>query len=58
MLLGVLIQLIAPHHSILSGKWFKIIFCAADVLSLVIQAVGGGMAASSKKAKGVETGGR
>lgn len=58
MLLGVLIQRIAPHTSILSGKVFKISFLVADILSLVIQAIGGGMAASATTAHGTEVGGQ
>ncbi|ORY48014.1 RTA1 like protein-domain-containing protein [Leucosporidium creatinivorum] len=58
MLLGVLIQRIAPHTSILSGKAFKITFLVADILSLVIQAIGGGMAASATTASGTEKGGQ
>ncbi|ORY48013.1 RTA1 like protein-domain-containing protein [Leucosporidium creatinivorum] len=58
MLLGVLIQRIAPQHSWLSGTWFKIVFVVADVVSLVVQAVGGALAASSETESGTELGGR
>lgn len=47
LLLGVLIQRLAPKHSPLSGKRFKIIFICADVASLGVQAAGGGIAATA-----------
>ncbi|ORY48015.1 RTA1 like protein-domain-containing protein [Leucosporidium creatinivorum] len=58
MLLGVLIQRISPSTSPLSAKKFKIVFIVADVVSLVIQAAGGGMAATSNTQSGGQTGGR
>jgi len=39
--LGVIIQLVAPQHSLLSAKAFKISFSIADFISLVVQGVGG-----------------
>jgi hypothetical protein len=41
MLLGVIINDVAPQQSYLSAKWFKVIFLVADVFSLVLQAIGG-----------------
>lgn len=38
---------VAPESSWLSGTAFKIVFIIADVVSLVIQAIGGGMAGSA-----------
>lgn len=58
MLLGILIQRIAPQHSWLSGKWFKIVFVTADVVSLVVQAVGGALAASAETGSGADLGGK
>jgi hypothetical protein len=58
MLLGVLIQRISPSTSPLSSKGFKIVFIVADVVSLVIQAAGGGMAATANTHSGSQTGGR
>ncbi|GAA5894586.1 RTA1 domain-containing protein [Sporobolomyces salmoneus] len=46
--LGVIIQLVAPRHSIISAKWFKILFVVADFISLVVQGIGGGMAGSAE----------
>ncbi|GAA6062996.1 hypothetical protein JCM10212_004978 [Sporobolomyces blumeae] len=45
--LGVIIALVAPHKTPVSAKWFKVTFIVADVLSLVIQAIGGGQAGSA-----------
>ncbi|GAA6001884.1 RTA1 domain-containing protein [Rhodotorula paludigena] len=44
---GVIINNVARDNSWLSGNWFKTVFIIADVVSLVIQAVGGGMAGSA-----------
>ncbi|GAA5832842.1 hypothetical protein JCM3766R1_007064 [Sporobolomyces carnicolor] len=45
--LGLIIALVAPTKTFVSARWFKIIFVVADVVSLVIQAIGGGMAGSA-----------
>ncbi|GAA6043649.1 hypothetical protein JCM8097_000857 [Rhodosporidiobolus ruineniae] len=46
---GLLIQDVAPGRvRFLSPKWFKITFVVADVVSLVIQGIGGGMAGSAE----------
>lgn len=47
VLLALLINDLAPHRSLISYKWCKIVFLVADVFSLVIQAVGGGIAATA-----------
>ncbi|GAA5914229.1 hypothetical protein JCM6882_004756 [Rhodosporidiobolus microsporus] len=45
---GLVIQQVAPHRSrCMTPKWFKILFVSADVVSLVIQGIGGGMAGSA-----------
>lgn len=44
VLLGVLIRMLGPQSSLLSAKLYTIIFCTCDVISLVVQAIGGGMA--------------
>lgn len=44
VLLGKLIRDLGRASSILSAKWYTIIFCTCDVVSLIIQAVGGAMA--------------
>ncbi|GAA5924194.1 RTA1 domain-containing protein [Sporobolomyces koalae] len=45
--LGLIIALVAPTKTFVSAKWFKIIFVVADIVSLVIQAIGGGSAGSA-----------
>lgn len=44
---GLVIAHVAPQKSWLSGTAFKIVFIIADVVSLVVQAIGGGMAGSA-----------
>ncbi|KAK7728255.1 Envelope glycoprotein gp160 [Diaporthe eres] len=44
VLLGKLIHDLGRASSILSAKWYTIIFCTCDIVSLIIQAVGGAMA--------------
>ncbi|KAJ5163607.1 uncharacterized protein N7500_005437 [Penicillium coprophilum] len=44
VLLGRFIQLLGPKSSILTPKLYLWIFCTCDVISLVVQAIGGGMA--------------
>ncbi|GAA5990628.1 hypothetical protein JCM10908_003160 [Rhodotorula pacifica] len=44
---GLAIARVAPHKSCIPPKWFKAMFICADVVSLVVQAAGGGMAGSN-----------
>lgn len=44
VLLGKLIRDLGRASSILSAKWYTIVFCTCDVVSLIIQAAGGAMA--------------
>lgn len=56
VVLGRLIAIMGPQSSPLSAKWYLIIFCTCDLFSLVIQAIGGGMAsAASNKPDGNTT---
>lgn len=45
MLLGECIKRLGHQYSILGPAWYMIIFITADVVSLVLQAIGGGGAA-------------
>jgi len=54
VLLGRLIAIFGSSSSILSPKLYLWIFCTCDVLSLVIQAIGGGMA-STASSNGTDT---
>ncbi|KAJ5155832.1 hypothetical protein N7492_008635 [Penicillium capsulatum] len=46
VLLGRFIQILGRESSILKPSWYLWIFCTCDVISLVIQAIGGGIASS------------
>ncbi|BFZ57757.1 hypothetical protein PYCC9005_004810 [Savitreella phatthalungensis] len=50
LLLGIAIQR-APQHSWLSPRTYLILFCGADLASLIVQAVGGSMAAAADTEK-------
>ncbi|KZO95042.1 RTA1 like protein [Calocera viscosa TUFC12733] len=47
LILGIIIGRLGPQYSRLSPKWYSIVFIAADVGALVVQAVGGATAASA-----------
>ncbi|GJN88216.1 hypothetical protein Rhopal_001181-T1 [Rhodotorula paludigena] len=53
---GLAIQNAARSKSWLSGAWFKTLFIAADIVSLVVQAVGGAKAAEGETDAEVRTG--
>ncbi|KAF9464056.1 RTA1-like protein [Collybia nuda] len=44
VILGRIIVSLGPAYSRLSPKWYTIVFCSCDVISLVVQSVGGAMA--------------
>ncbi|KAH8646334.1 RTA1 like protein-domain-containing protein [Xylariales sp. PMI_506] len=44
VLLGQLIIILGRESSMLSPRMYAIVFCACDIVSLVVQAIGGGMA--------------
>ncbi|BGP29697.1 Envelope glycoprotein gp160 [Rhodotorula toruloides] len=48
---GIVVSHLDPSKSWLSGKWFKIVFMIADLISLVIQTIGGGLAGSAAGSK-------
>ncbi|KIY73918.1 RTA1-like protein [Cylindrobasidium torrendii FP15055 ss-10] len=53
-----LIERLGPAYSRLSPKWYTALFCSCDIISLVVQAVGGGSAATGvARGTDVETGG-
>lgn len=55
VLLGRFIQHFGPESSILSPKLYLWIFCTCDVISLIVQAAGGGMASSESGTPGGDT---
>ncbi|KAL1618954.1 hypothetical protein SLS56_010325 [Neofusicoccum ribis] len=50
IILGRLIALSGPHTSPLTPRTYLIIFCTCDIVSLVLQAIGGGMASVASSA--------
>ncbi|GAA5994160.1 RTA1 domain-containing protein [Rhodotorula paludigena] len=46
-LLGVIIASIGPQYSLLRPRTYLLVFCTADLVSIVVQAVGGGMSATA-----------
>ncbi|KZF22887.1 RTA1-domain-containing protein [Xylona heveae TC161] len=44
IILGRFLQILGQEYSFMKPTWYLWIFCTCDVLSLVIQAIGGGMA--------------
>ncbi|KAF8797776.1 RTA1-like protein [Phlegmacium glaucopus] len=56
IILGKFVQRLGPAYSRLRPKLYSIIFCTCDFVSLVIQAVGGGMAATAADSKGATLG--
>jgi len=57
VILGMIIDRLGDHYSRLSTKWYIITFCSFDVVSLVVQAVGGGIASTANTHKGAVLGG-
>ncbi|KDQ09238.1 hypothetical protein BOTBODRAFT_37144 [Botryobasidium botryosum FD-172 SS1] len=55
--LGHLVTRLGPQYSRLGPKLYTIIFCTVDLISLVVQAVGGGLASSADTHEGAENGG-
>ncbi|PPR07632.1 hypothetical protein CVT26_001700 [Gymnopilus dilepis] len=47
VILGILIQRLGPQYSRLTPRGYTILFCTCDVISLIVQAVGGGKAATA-----------
>ncbi|KLO17012.1 RTA1 like protein [Schizopora paradoxa] len=47
VILGRLIHHIGPHYSRLSPGWYTAVFCSADIVALVVQAVGGASASEA-----------
>ncbi|KAL0961346.1 hypothetical protein HGRIS_006302 [Hohenbuehelia grisea] len=47
IILGLIIRRLGPGYSRISPKWYTIIFCSADVISLLVQGAGGGIASSA-----------
>ncbi|KAJ7082297.1 RTA1-like protein [Mycena epipterygia] len=57
ILLARIITRLGPCYSRLTPRWYTIIFLACDIIALVVQGFGGGLAASSHKTATVDLGG-
>jgi hypothetical protein len=51
VIFGIIIHIVGRQYSILAPKWYTIIFVICDLISLIVQAVGGAQAAIAAKAK-------
>ncbi|KAE9409759.1 RTA1-domain-containing protein [Gymnopus androsaceus JB14] len=56
IIFGRLVQILGPQYSRFSPRLYSKIFLSCDIVSLVIQAVGGGMTASATDDQGVDLG--
>ncbi|KAG7442719.1 RTA1-domain-containing protein [Guyanagaster necrorhizus] len=57
IILGEIISLLGPAYSRLSPKYYSRIFVSFDIISLIVQGTGGGIAASANDDKGTKLGG-
>lgn len=57
ILLGVLIRSFGQGYCRLSPKTYVVLFLSGDLLSLIIQGAGGGMAAGASTLEDANTGG-
>jgi len=57
VIVGRIIQRLGTKYSRLSPRMYTIVFCTCDVIALVIQSIGGGMASTDNTNSGAETGG-
>ncbi|KAH8108533.1 RTA1-domain-containing protein [Phellopilus nigrolimitatus] len=54
VILGHLIQQLGTQYSRLKPRWYTIIFCSADVVALVVQAVGGASASEALQSGNIQ----
>ncbi|PIL26020.1 transporter [Ganoderma sinense ZZ0214-1] len=58
IILGQIIRRMGQKYSRVSARWYTIIFCTADIIALVIQALGGGSASTAiQNGRNPDTGG-
>ncbi|KAF9534640.1 RTA1-like protein [Crepidotus variabilis] len=57
VIFGRIIERLGSQYSRLTPKWYTIIFCTCDVISLVIQGIGGGLAATADTLENANKGG-
>jgi len=56
LILGIIIRKLGSNYSRLSPRWYTIVFCSFDIVSLVVQAVGGAKASMANDHKGAQEG--
>ncbi len=54
---GIIINIVGRQYSTLAPKWYTIIFVICDLISLIVQAVGGGQAAIAAETNSDTSGG-
>lgn len=47
IILGIAIRKLGPQYSLLRPSWYLIVFLTADIISCILQAIGGGKASAS-----------
>ncbi|KAH6908163.1 RTA1 like protein-domain-containing protein [Coprinopsis sp. MPI-PUGE-AT-0042] len=58
VIFGRIIRRLGSPYSRITARWYTIIFCTCDVISLVVQAVGGAFASMSETLEEANRGGR
>ena len=58
VIFGRIIRILGSPYSRLSSRWYTIIFCSADIIALVVQAVGGAIASMGDTHEEAERGGQ
>ncbi|KZP33547.1 RTA1-domain-containing protein [Athelia psychrophila] len=56
IILGRIVRKLGSRYSRLSPKWYTIVFCGFDIASLVVQALGGGIASGASTQSGTKLG--
>jgi len=56
LILGIIIRRLGGHYSRLSPRWYTIVFCSFDIVSLIVQAVGGAKASMAEDYQGAQDG--
>ncbi|PFH46581.1 hypothetical protein AMATHDRAFT_69545 [Amanita thiersii Skay4041] len=57
VILGHIISRLGTAYSRLTAKWYIIVFCSFDVIALIIQGTGGGLASTASSDEDSKTGG-
>ncbi|KAJ7584401.1 RTA1 like protein [Mycena floridula] len=49
IILGEIIRRLGPMYSRISPRWYTVLFCSFDLISLIVQGTGGGIAATAEE---------